>query len=343
MISAKKNNFIVEYRPSSIRAARISSATAPAVVESLLEIDLDGEADVADKVRDFCGAKGNAYMHAACSVYPDQRLVRQIVLDAPRGKEADFVLTYLRETVGVDPDEFSTYCLSAQDGTDADLSAFNKKNVLLCGAPKPSVVEVQNRLVDSAIYPDRLEIGTIGIIGALRDMLGAQEGSPTMLFLEIDTDSTNAVIVGEQGVEMARCIDCGARQIASALKEEMNLKDESAAERILLSKDFDLGPIAPKILRKLIRELQSSIGFFEVQSGSSVSQLFCLKQGRSLPWLQASVCELLNLEQLSLSLSDWLASRQLSFASEELTEKLDGTWVGIFSLALELGKGEPSS
>lgn len=343
MISAKKNHFIVEFRPSTIRAARISSDTAPTVVEDVIEIDLAKETDPSAALRTFSGAKATGYLHAVCSVFPERRLVRQILLDAQRGKEVAFVLDYLKNTVGVDPDSYSVYCLSTQDGADVDLAAFNKKNILLCGSPKSDIEEIQESLVGAGIYPSRLEIGTIGAIGSLKDTLSeAEDGSP-ILFLEIDKDTTNALIIGLKGVEMARRIDCGSGAIISALKEEMNLKDEHAAEKILLSRDFDLGSIAPKLLRRLLRELQSSIGFFEVQTGNSVSQLYCLKEGKSLAWLENSICDLLNLTPLQIDLKDWLGERGITLSSGALYEKVDATWLGLFSLALEFGKEKAAS
>lgn len=342
MISAKKNNFIVEYRPSAIRAARISSETAPTVVEEVVEIDLAKDDSPAETIRKFARAKANAHMHASSSIYPEDRLVRQVMLDAQRGKEVDFVMDFLRKSGGVNPETFSAYCLSAADGSEIDLAAYNKKDILVCGVSKQSVSDTQSLLLEHGIYPRRLELGTLGTIGALKDAIGTDAGRSPVLFLEIDKQSTNAVIVGPRGVEMARRIDCGASHIAQALKEEMSLKDEAAAEKILQSKDFDLGPIAPKLLRKLLRELQSSIGFFEVQTGSSVSELYCLKDGRFLPWLEASICDLLNLVPFPLDLGVWLESKGVTFASEETKSQVDNTWISLFSLVLELGKGGES-
>lgn len=340
MISARKNHFIVEYRPTAIRAARVSSSSTPSVIEEVLELDLGSDATVADQVRRFAGAKGSSYLQASCAVYPSNRIVRHLRIEASKGKEAAFVIDYLKSNAGVDPDSFAAFCLSAEDGRDAELSAFNKKAVLLCGAPKSDIAEVQNELVNFGIYPGRLEFGTIGSIGVLKEALGEGDGGAPMLFLEINGDCTNAVIVGPKGVEMARRIDCGASHVATALREEMNLKDDAAAEKILISKDFDLGPIAPKILRKLLRELQSSIGFFEVQTGYSVSRVFCIKQGRKLDWLESSVCDLLNLKPLKWRFKDWLEERGITLGSEQVASTVDETWLGLVSLLLDLESGK---
>lgn len=343
MISAKKKNFIVEFRPSTIRAARISSESSPTVIEEVGEWNWSEGSIPATEVREFASAKANGFLKAACAVYPKDRLLKKLLVDSPRGKEVDFVLGHLKESVGVDPDDFSVFCLSAESGNEVDLSSVNKKDILLCGSARETVEDMQRRMIDCAIYPRRLEMGTIGTVGALKNAIGNEAGRSPVLFLEIDTDFTTAVIVGPKGVEMARKIDCGSKAIALALKEEMNLKDEAAAEKILESQAFDLGPMAPKLLRKLLRELQSSIGFFEVQTGNSVSELFCLKEGESIEWLEASICDLLNLTPLNLDFPVWLEKNGVTFSGEAVAQKLDTRWIGLMALVLELNGGGSDS
>src|SRR5690606_28574929 len=147
MISAKKNDFIIEMRPGCIRVARVNFKSHPAVIESIIEQPLKaGPEAAAEALRSFGGVKSNGYLNGACAVYPDARILRHLSLDASRGKEGDFVLEFLRSQVGVDPARYAVFCLSAQDGKDAELSAFNKKPVLLCGIARDEVAALQESL-----------------------------------------------------------------------------------------------------------------------------------------------------------------------------------------------------
>jgi len=330
----------VEFRSSAIRAARVSAAKGPAVIEEVAQWEFaDGQAPV-ESVRAFAKAKSNGYLQATCAAFPQDRLLKKIRVDAPKGQEVDFVFAHIKDSIGMDPSDFSVYCLNPEDGSEVDLSGFNKKDVLLCGAPKEAVAATQKSIVEAGIYPKRLEIGTLGTVGGLKKALGADPGRSPILFLEIDREYTTAVIVGPKGVEMARRIECGSSTLAAALRDEMSLKDEAAAQKILDSQAFDLGPMAPKLLRRLLRELQSAIGFFEVQTGSSVSELFCLKDGRSVAWLEESICELLNLAPIEIDMPALIKGDQLSFADEEVAGQVDASWIGMMSLLLELRSAE---
>lgn len=337
MISAKKSNFIVELRPNRMRLARLDASSPPLSIEGISEFKLtpDNQSEIVDRIRAMADAKGNGYMNAVCSVFPPDRLIRQLQLDCGKGKETDFVIDYLNSHGGIDLNAFSIVCLSAENGKDGELSAFNKKSVLICGASNQAIQSEQEALTERAVYPTRLEIGTLGLIGAIKDVLLWQQSSTPSLVLEIDAEDANAIIVGPNGVEMARRIACGVNDLAEALKEEMRLKDIDAAKKLLSSTDFDLGPMAPKILRKLLRELQSSIGFFEVQTGQSISSLFCLVDGQEVGWMKDSIRDLLNLTELSVDVPSWLKSQDISLGESVDHSRFDTTWLSLLALVCE--------
>ena len=119
MISSSKKEFIVEYRPSSIRVARVSALTAPVTIEAIEEISLKGGADaIASAVRKLSGAKSNGYMNGSCVVYPERRVVRKVSIDAPKGKETEFIFSFLHYEIENAPPELAANCLSPETGQD---------------------------------------------------------------------------------------------------------------------------------------------------------------------------------------------------------------------------------
>ncbi len=341
MISSRKKEYIIEYRPTSIRLARVSSLTAPITIEAIEEIELSADSEtIARAVRQFCGAKANGYLNGSCIVYPDRRVVRQVSIDSPRGKETDFIFEFLQNEIENAPSDLSAHCLSPETGTEVDPNDFNKKEVIVCGVPNGDIADLQNRMLEHAIYPTRIELGTLGTIGALQDALIWKNSKVPALYLELDDHSANAVIVGSKGIEMSRKIDTGSKDIAEALKEELSLKDEAAAVRLLSSKDFDFSSISRKILRKLLRELQSSIGYYEVQTGQSVSWIHTSSRAVSMDWLEGSVGGFLNLESFELNISEWLQSSEINCADDELGKIADLSWIGLLSTLCSFNKEE---
>jgi len=333
MISSSKKDYIVEYRPSAIRMVRVSSHTAPTTIEAVEEIELNGDTSaISNAVRKFCGAKANGYLNASCVVYPERRVVRQVAIDAPKGKETEFIFNFLHSEIEDAPQELSAHCLSPATGKEIDPKEFSRKEVLICGVPIPDIDELQKSMLEHAVYPKRVELGTVGMIGALQDALIWKGSKVPALFLELDERSANAVIIGSKGIEMSRKIDTGSMDIAEALKEELNLKDEEAAIRLLSSRDFDFSSIARKIIRKLLRELQSSIGYYEVQTGQSVSWIHTSSRAVPMDWLEGSIGGFLNLEPFEIDIEEWLKSGGITFANDSLSEEIDLSWIGLLSV-----------
>lgn len=341
MISSSKKEYIVEYRPSSIRMVKVSSFTAPVTIEAIEEVDLSDDSEVVAKaVRKFSGAKANGYLNGSCVVYPERRVVRQVAIDAPKGKETEFIFNFLQNEIENAPPDLSAHCLSPETGKEVDPKEFNKKEVIICGVPNPDISKLQHKILGHAIYPKRVELGTVGMIGALQDALIWKDSKVPSLFLELDERSANAVIIGAKGIEMSRKIDTGSKDIAEALKGELSLKNEAAAVRLLSSNDFDFSSISRKILRKLLRELQSSIGFYEVHTGQSVSWIHCSSRVVSMDWLEGSIGGFLNLESLELNVLEWLKSSNIIFANDELSENIDLSWMGLLSTLCPFNRSE---
>ncbi len=340
MISTKNKEFIVEYRPTSIRAARVSSLKPPIVVEELFSYSLNKDDSDAASMRQFAKIKPNAYMMSHCTIYPEKRTVRRVMVDSGRGKEADFVFDLLKNELKAEADDLTAFCLSPESGLEIDLAEHNKKDVLVCGASRPEILNIQDELLQIGVYPRRAEIGTISLIGTLKEALSANQTSQPILFLEVEDDYSSAIIIGPDGIEMSRRIDSGYSDIALALKEELNLKDDAAAEKLLSSADFDFGSFAKNILRRILRELQSSIGFFEVQTGQSVSWLHCIRHHSNLKWFEDSLSQQLNLEAFRFDVTGWLESKSIKLSSHDSIKNLDHTWLGLLSLLCEFEKGK---
>ena len=339
MIATKKKEFLIEYRPTSFKAVRLSSSDS-LLVEEVIELTNVSEGSVAERIREFASVKANGYLSGACAVYPRERMIRKVNVDTPKGKESEFLLDFIKSESKRSADEMMAFCLDNATGSELEVQSINKRSVLVCGAPRQDFVDLQDDLLSKGIYPSRLELGSVSMIGLFKDVVVWSDGNHPMLLLEIEDEFTNAVIIGGQGVEMARRIEVGLSDVAEALKEEMMLKDLEAATKLLSSSDFDLGSIAPKIFRKLLRELQSSIGFYEVQTGQSVSRVYCSGHGEKMVWFQKSLSELLNLEHFKFDVSKWLGSKGIGFANETIGKQIDASWLGLLSLACDFGSKE---
>jgi hypothetical protein len=336
LFSAKLKGFFIEQNSHSILLARTSSPKAPMVVEALRECAVDDSAALEQALNELQPKKApSGYLHASCGVYPAKRLVRRATLEVKRIKDPGYFTEILTQQFRIEPEKYTTVVLNANDGSDFDVSRpAPHKEVIFGGIPGEEIVETQDRLLEQGIYPERLELATLSMLGGLVDGLAFAGSRTPTLVLEIGPDVTHSFIVTGSGVEASRPIPQGYESMVPVVQKELGLKDEESARKLFFSNTFDFTGMGPALVKRLLKELQSSIGFYEVQTGQSVGQLFTLLLPPPLMWLEGAIATALGVSPLKPDLSPWLESRQITLA-EAVQKPLDGRWLGLFSLMID--------
>lgn len=333
LFSAKSKGFFVEQNDHTVLLARTSAPVAPLVVEALNECPVGDAAALTEALRQLQPKKSTSgFLNAVCGVYPAQRLVRRATLDLKRVKEAGYLAELLTTQFRIEPDQYTVHAINAPDGTDLNLAKVTQKEVLFCGMTSSDVVATQDGLLASGIYPDRLELGSIATLGAVADYLAFKKSKTPTLVLELGNTVTHSFIVTASGVEASRPVPQGLSSMLPVVQKELGLKDEESARKLFFSNTFDFTGMSPLLIRNLLRELQSAIGFYEVQTGQSVGQVLCTQLPPRLGWLDAGIAAALGIASLKLDLMPWLASRQVTVPEGIAPGELDGRWFGLFSL-----------
>ncbi|MDB6127479.1 MAG: hypothetical protein JWM35_1375, partial [Verrucomicrobia bacterium] len=224
------------------------------------------------------------------------------------------------------------HLINATDGTDYDMAKASQKEVLFCGLPSDDVITAQDALLAAGFFPDVLELGTVATLGALVDYFAFTKSKTPTLVLEIGTDTTHSYIVSASGVEASRPISQGLDAMVPIVQKELGLKDEESAKKLFYSNTFDFTGMGPLLVKKLLKELQSSIGFYEVQTGQSVGQVLCTMLPTKLAWLDAAIASALGVGTTKLELIPWLQSRHVTVPDSVASAGIDVRWLGLLSL-----------
>jgi Tfp pilus assembly PilM family ATPase len=150
--------------------------------------------------------------------------------------------------------------------------------------------------------------------------------------LELGGDATQSFIVSPEGLEASRPIPQGLDAMVPIVQKELGLKDEESARKLFYSNTFDFTGMGPLLVKKLLKELQSSIGFYEVQTGQSVGQVLCTQLSPKLAWLDAAIANSLGIASLKLNPVPWLQSRQITVPDALAKNVQDIRWFGLLAL-----------
>lgn len=333
LFSSKTKGFFVDCHEHGVFIARTSAATAPFVVEELREVPPNDSAALAEALKQLQPKRSQTgYVHATVGMPSEKRLLRRATLELKRIKETGYLDEVLTSQFRIEPDKYMAAILNANDGAEYDLVKADRKDVVFVGVPAEEINSFQDDVLSKGIYPERVEIGAVAALGAVIDYLAFTHSKTPTLVLELGFESTHSFIVTATGVESARPIPIGLSAMIPVVQKELGLKDEESARKLFFSNTFDFTGMGPQLIARLLKELQSSIGFYEVQTGQSVSQVACVQLPIKLNWIGDVIAGQLGVKRLKPDLAPWLHSHHITLTDAAASLASDPRWLGVFSL-----------
>jgi len=333
MLFAKKSKgFCVEIGEQATLLARLSGSEAPFVIEELKEVSTADREAITEWTKAAQGKGATGYAHATCGVYPAKRLVRRHTLDLKRIKDPAYFAEIYSQQFRIEPDKYTVRALNPADGSDFDQGKGAQKEALFCGLPTEDVIGLQDRLLENGIYPERLELGTLATLGGLISYLQFRQIKTPVLLLEIGEETTHSFIVSADGVDISRPIPSGIAAMIPVVQKELGLKDEESAKKLFYSNTFDFTSMGGTLVKKLLKELQSSIGFYEVQTGQSIGSLLCTQLPSSLTWLGTTMAGALGVAPLKVEMGPWIESLNIKLGPDVSLSQPEEKWFGLVSL-----------
>ena len=336
MLKPKTKGLFIDVSEFSILAVRTSSYKLPIVVEEVAEFRIEADCsaeDVRAFLEQFVDFKGASYFVSRCGVYPKGRFLRYFEAESSsKAKDPSFLSEVLQSEFNVDPAVNSVSILDARNGSDFDFASGLSKRLVFCGGPSAAFQEVQDQLLSYGVYPERLELSTATTLGGVCDYARFNQLNAPILYVELTSQTANVFILNRGQVEVARPFPFGLDSIYPLLQRELGLKDEASARKLFFSNTFDFAEMGPKLLRRLIKELQATSGFYEVQTGLTIDRVFLSVLPKNLSWIAKTVSDSLGVEIMQPNIEGWLESLNVKLADEVEVANLGSRWLGVFSL-----------
>jgi len=332
MFGSKSKGLFFDLAGDTALLARTTGMTAPFTIEELREVPIGEPAEVAEAVRTFAGVRGNGYASSCCGVYPNGRLAARLAIEGRKLRDEGYLAQHVTETLKIDAATHVLVPVTISDGSDLASLKTPPKEILMCGAPSAELVAHQNRLLEYGLFPERLEIGTIATIGGLMGQLRMVDNKSPLLLLEIGTESTSVFVLTRDGVDITRSVAFGISSMIPLVQKELALKDEESARKLFFSNSFDFTGMGPQLTKRLLRELQASIGFYEVQTGQSINQLCCTLLPSKVGWLQRTLADVLGMTVHAVDTAAWLKSMGIEAAAGVQLNDLPPVWTSLMCL-----------
>ncbi len=328
----KAKTFFAELNDFSLLVARASGQQGALVLEEVAECPLNRAfEDNLLTLQSIGLTQPGQFIQATCGVYPPDRLLRRATLENPaKARDPSFLPQYLSTQFKIDLTSTSIQVLNASGGANFDPNRQLTKEIFFCGAPKDSFIDQQERLLKYFVFPTRLELGSVSTIGGISNYAAMQDNAMPTLILEIGAASSLVLIVNGDQLDVARPIPFGFNSMYPIVQQELGLKDEDSAKRLFSAATFDFTEMGTMLLKKLLKELQASTGFYEVQTGQTIGQIHVSTLPDNFKWIGASLSRSLGVEIFQPDYPKWLQHQNIKLNTE--TSKFKPNWFGLFTL-----------
>lgn len=331
MFGSKSNGLFLDLIGDFALVARTTGTRAPFTIEELLEVDLSDAAAAPATLRSVLGLRGGFAM-ATCAIYPPSRVVARVAVESRKLRDDGYLASQVAEALKIEPARYRLAPLSPVDGSDAMATRSPLKEILICGALEDELNLSQARLLELGIFPDRMELGTVAAIGGITSLVNFAEPRVPTLLLEIGHDQTLVFVVSREGVDITRSVNFGISSMIPIVQKELGLKDEESARKLFFSNSFDFTGMGPQLTKRLLRELQASIGFYEVQTGQSIVQLCCTLLPTKINWLQRTLADVLGMKVLKPDYAAWLNAMNIQLGPAVAAGELGAMWTSLFCI-----------
>lgn len=334
-----RRRLVLEFNPHQVLAAEISHVQrGKVVVEAMAEFPREDSSGLTSWIED------RTWTRVICGLVPRRGIVQRESLHAQRLAEPDYLANAVEEQQKgqflsatpfkvVKPEDWTLRAVDAISGKRLTGEGAAHPAVI-CGIVNDEVQDIQHRLLDERLIPERIESGLLSLFGAMFRN-GERRGDLRAVAVVVVHQMASAVyILGKEGVHTPTPILHGLGSIEDIARKEFGVKSDAEALRMLHSGDPQVLARAERLVRRIGRDLKPVLDSYEMTTGQPLDEIYCAYLPPSLGWLAEALAKATGRVPTSVDCADWMPG-----AGVQLAEGLPVPgphWLGALSLVANL-------
>jgi len=331
MLSKKSKERFLVHKGGGVLMAQALNLGTNIYLESLEECYEEDFKDLKERIGNFFNFRHRTYIPAYCCVQPESLFIRKLTLDTPAKARTDgFLDGVLRNDYNIEVAEYIVKALNGTDGREFNPEESLQKELVFCGAKKKDLDLSQSTIIDLGVYPKRLEMGSMVTLGGIMDY--AIDSEMPVIVLEVNMNDSHMYIIHKKKLDLIRPVPFGINSMVPLIQKELGLGDEESARQMLFSNTFDFTEKGEVLLDKFLKEIRTSIDYYEVQTGHTLDTFFISSLPDNLDWISKVMYQLVGLKALRIDYSRWAESSGLEVAEGIDLNALEQHWFNLFGI-----------
>ena len=333
---SRRHGVLFNQTEHGVKLARLGRLDErPLTVDALADLAPRDDEGIARWLAANIPERGTGYLAAYCGFHPPERVLLRENVNTRRLAEPDYLPGLLAEQAHLPSTKDWFICaLHPVEGEVFTVHHAVPRAGLLLGLPLAGVRELQQRLRKHRLRPERLEVGTIALLGALTQHMRQIAYPHAVVACELGQTQTRIYLLGKDGVHTPAALPHGLLSIEESAMKELNAPDVATARRALEAPTEELRGHGRRLVRAVTRHLKPAIDYFEMQTGQPIGALFCAHLPARLAWIEEALCAAVDLEFLAPKVETWLPTVGLQLAPD--TAVPDRSWFQALSLVSQL-------
>ncbi len=335
MLSRKTKGLFVEVNGFSYLVAGVTGLTPPFSIESITEFPRNEPEKLKDFLEQSISGGRSKFYNAHCGIIPESRFFRLHTLESmAKAKAPDYFSQVLEQQFRIEAKTSKSVTVNVQSGLPflPDKALASQKELILCGADSREFAAFQDNLLECGVYPVSMQLGTLSSLAGLKHYLKAKEIDEPVLLLEVTQNSANLFILSKDRIDLCRPINFGFNAVLPVIQKELGLKDEDSARDLFFSNTFDFREIGAKLLSKILKELNASTGFYEVQTGQTIPHMYMTSLPENQNWIPDVIAKEMDIKLLDIDWEGWAESLGVTFGDACSSADMGPSAFGLFSL-----------
>lgn len=330
----ERNAALINFSGSVVQLARISRANEyPLAVDRLCELSRTDEAAVTAWFQESFPSRNGNVLPAFCGFHPGERIISREAVNLRRLKEPAYLQSLVCEHAKISSAaDWRVSLLHPAEGSTLTIENAPRA-ALLVGVPNEAARKIQPQLLQWGVYPRRLEIGTLPLLGGLARHLELNAYPHALVACEIGQTETRAYFLGKDGVHTPTHLPHGLQSIEEIAMKELGAPDLLSARQQLEDPQEIVRGQGRRLVRVLARHLRPAVDYFEMQTGQRSGALFCAQLPSRLSWLSQALSAAVDLELFTPDFPRWLPAVGLQLSD---ANSLTAAWLQPLSLVAQL-------
>ena len=162
---------------------------------------------------------------------------------------------------------------ASRNGDKAKTPGPQKQKVLVAGARKQLVEDMQTAIKNTGLIPDHIVPGLVGPVNAFELSMREVFNKEVIALVDIGFKNTSICLLQEGELILSRVVGIGGDKITNGLAESLGIS-YAEAEGIKVGMAGEVQAQLEAMVTPLGRELRASIDFFEHQQDKTVTQVY---------------------------------------------------------------------